>query len=218
MESIVEARRAGAEVAPEALDHAEWERARPVGLTRYWSGEAAPLGRHAEARLLWTDEALAVRFVCRQSEPLVVSAAPRLAEKTIGLWERDVCEIFVATDPREPARYFEYEVAPTGEWLDLALRVEAGARQTEWEFRSGMTAAARVEAGSVTLAMRIPFAAMLVAAPHARAPHAGTRWRANLYRCVGADPQRGYLAWRPTRTPRPGFHVPESFGELVFVD
>ena len=35
-----------------------------------------------------------------------------------------------------------------------------------------------------------------------------------LFRMEGEKPRK-YLAWRPARTPRPNFHVPEGFGALV---
>lgn len=207
---VVEAYASERELRADDLDHEAWEAARPVVIARLWSGEDAPPARRAEARLLWTPDALLVRFVCRQEEPLIVAPAPELDEKTIGLWDRDVCEMFVAPDPEAPRRYFEFEVAPTGEWLDLALEKTPDGRVTDWDFRSGMTAAARVGEGRVTLAMRVPFAAL------GRAPARGDVWRANLFRCVGAGWSR-YLAWLPTHTPEPNFHVPEKFGRLRFV-
>lgn len=209
-DDCVEASYQPAGVSASDLDHATWASARPVRLTHYWSGEEAPAGRHAEARLLWSDEALVVRFVCRQTEPLVLSPNPQTGRKTLGLWERDVCELFVAPDEREPERYLELEAAPTGEWLDLMVRQLADERETDWEFRSGMTAAARVSGETVTIAIRVPFTGI------GRTPRAGDRWRANLYRCVGAGETRGYLAWRPTYTDEPGFHVPEAFGWIKF--
>jgi hypothetical protein len=214
---VIEVHRARVGIEAFELDHDEWGRARAVRIERYWSGEAAPEGRHAEARVVWTDEALCVRFLCRQDEPFIISDDPRLEEKTIGLWDRDVCELFVAPDARTPERYFEFEVAPTGEWVDLAIHQTAQMRETNWRFKSGMTAAARVSEGSFTIVMCIPWAALVAAAPH-RAPRAGERWRANLCRCVGAGEQRGYLAWQPTETPQPNFHVPEKFGWLKFKD
>jgi|SRR5918911_824530 alpha-galactosidase len=208
---LIVAHRVSADLRADDLDQEEWERASPAHITRYWSGEEAPAGRQAEARVLWTGAALCVRFDCRQSEPLVVSATPQREEKTIGLWERDVCEIFVAPDPLEPERYFEFEAAPTGEWLDLAIRQLPQARETDWQYRSGMTAAARIQEGRIIVAMCVPWEAF------PRAPQRGERWRANLFRCVGASgPQRGYLAWQPTRTEQPNFHVPQAFGEIVF--
>lgn len=208
---IVEARGVARDLRAGDMEDAAWDGARPVRIARLWSGEDAPPARHAEARLLWSPAALHVRFTCRQEEPLVVAPAPKLDEKTPGLWDRDVCELFVAPDAGAPRRYFEFEVAPTGEWLDLALEMTAEGRATDWDYRSGMTAAARVRDGEVTLAMRVPFAALTRARP-AR----GDEWRANLYRCVGAGRPR-YLAWLPTHTPEPNFHVPEKFGRLKFV-
>jgi len=207
---VVEVSYAGRDVSACALDDPAWDRARPVQLTRYWSGEEAPAGRHAEARLIWSQEALAVRFVCRQTEPLVVSPDPQTERKTFGLWERDVCELCVAPDGWEPERYLELEAAPTGEWVDLMIRQFPEERETDREFCSGMTAAARVAGETVTIAMRVPFRGI------GHTPRAGDRWRANLFRCVGADPSRGYLAWRPTYTDEPYFHVPEAFGRIRF--
>ncbi len=195
------------------FDSAEWQRAEAVPITRYWSGEPAPAARHAEARLLRTDDALLVRFMCRQDEPLIINLTPQTEEKTIGLWDRDVCEIFVVPDGEEPDRYYEFEVAPTGEWLDLEIRHTSQGRETNFQFRSGMTVAAHVAEDGVRLAMRIPWEAF------GRAPERENEaWRANLLRCVGAGETRGYLAWRPTRTAIPDFHVPEVFGKLIFCD
>ena len=209
-EDTVEALHVSGEVAVTDFNHAAWAKARPVQITRYWSGEEAPRGRHAEARVIWTDAGLVVRFVAQQTEPLVVSATPRLDQKTIGLWDRDVCEIFVAPKADEPERYFEFEAAPTGEWIDLAIRWRPQGRETDWHYRSRMQAAAHIEEGKVTIAMSIPWKAL------GRTPRANERWRANLFRCVGTDPKYRYLAWQPTRTEQPNFHVPQSFGWLVF--
>ncbi len=208
--NVAEALRVEADVGAGEFAHGAWARARPVELARYWSGEEAPPERRAEARLLWGESALTARFVCRQHEPLVVSAAPRLDRKTIGLWERDVCEIFIAPDPAEAWRYFEFEAAPTGEWLDLAIKLTPRGRETDWHYRSGMTVAARLEGQTLTAGIRIPWRAL------GGPPRAGARWRANLFRCVGSGPSRGYLAWQPTHTPEPGFHVPEKFGWIKF--
>jgi alpha-galactosidase len=41
-------------------------------------------------------------------------------------------------------------------------------------------------------------------------------WRANFYRVEGRKEPRTYLAWQPTHTPQPNFHVPKAFGKLRF--
>jgi alpha-galactosidase len=152
-----------------------------------------------------------VRFVCGQGEPLVTSDAPQTAEKTMGLWERDVCEIFIAPERAEPEHYFEFEVAPTGEWIDLELRWRPEARETDWQYCSGMEAAAKIEKERIIVAMRVPLEAF-----RREMPRAGDLWRANLFRCVGKGQDRGYLAWQPTHTPQPNFHLPQAFGWLRF--
>jgi alpha-galactosidase len=200
------------EISASDFFNAEWERAAPVQLARYWSGKPAPPERQAEARLIWSEKALYVRFIGRQSEPLVVSKAPQTAEKTVGLWERDVCEIFVAPDGSRVEHYFEFEGAPTGEWIDLEIRWKPEARETEWQYTSGMIAAGRIEGARVLIVIRMPWEAFR------RRPQAQELWRVNLFRCIGSGADRGYLTWQPTLTPQPNFHVPQAFGWLRFED
>lgn len=192
------------------FDHAEWARAHPVQITHKWSGEAAPASRHAEARIIWNDDALAVRFVCRQEEPLNVNANPQLNRKTMRLWDRDVCEIFLAPDPQAPHRYFEFEAAPTGEWIDLGISFTGADRATDFEFQSGMKTASRNSDGVLVTVMMIPWSEQLPK------PKRGDSWRVNLFRCIGEGDER-YLAWQPTYAPEPCFHVPEVFGWLEFI-
>jgi hypothetical protein len=192
------------------LENAGWRDAHSVRIDLYWSGERAPASRHAEARLLWSDQGLHVRYVCHQAEPLVVSTDPQVLTKTMGLWDRDVCEIFIAPDPNAVEHYFELEAAPTGEWLDVAIQWKPEQRNSDWGFESHMSTAAQIEKDRVIIAMRIPWSKSI---PQ---PEKGERWRINLFRCVGKDPDRGYLAWQPTKLPKPGFHLPQVFGWLVF--
>ena len=197
-------------IGVDEFDHPFWQTARPVSIHRLWSGAEAPSSRHAEARIIWSEQSLTVRFICNQLEPLLVNPHPDLTRKKIGLWETDVCELFIAPGPETPSRYLEFEVAPTGEWIDLVIDFTSGERQTDWQFHSGMLAAARVSEGAVAMAMQIPWSASLPK------PNSRDVWRANLFRCIGLGSER-YLAWQPTGTPEPLFHVPEAFGRLEFV-
>ena len=197
-------------IAVNQFDHPVWETCEPVKIEHYWSGEPAPASRHAEARLCWSNDALHVRFVCEQHEPPIVVDHPVTDRKTLGLWDRDVCEIFVAPDAAHPERYFEFVAAPTGEWVDLGIVVSPTGRETDWDFNSGMTTAARLEPDILKIAIRIPWTAVI---PQ---PRRGDVWRANVFRCVGPEAPERYLAWRPTRTPEPNYHVPDAFGMLRF--
>lgn len=205
----IEAPYSQAKLTATGFDHAEWSRAQPIHITRKWSGEAAPASRHAEARTLWTDEALIVRFVCQQNEPIIVGSHPQFHRKTPRLWDRDVCEIFLAPDTRTPERYFEFEASPAGEWVDIAITFTPTGRETDFEFQSGMSAAATTHGNQMVISMMIPWSTSIPK------PTSGDRWRVNLFRCVGSGDER-YLAWQPTYTAAPNFHVPEVFGELKF--
>lgn len=192
------------------LDHEVWRNSEPVRIDRYWSGDPAPSHRHAEVRLCWNDERLLVRFVCEQHEPLVIAENPLTNNKTRGLWDRDVCEVFLAPDANNPLRYFEFEAAPTGEWIDLAIQTTSTGRETEWDYSSGMSAMSRIDRAQVVVVITIPWSSRIPK------PGDGEEWQVNLFRCVGSDEATRYLAWRPTRTPEPNFHVPAAFGILRF--
>lgn len=181
-----------------------------ASLDRYWDGKNAPAGRRSKAWLLWSDLALYVRFEANQAEPLVLADKPDLSKKAMNLWDRDVVEIFVAPDQTQPKKYFEFEAAPTGEWIDVALDATSGKRVSDWDYASEMESAAKIEKDRVVIVMKIPWKAF------GKTPKVGDVWLGNLLRCVGKDPGRGYLAWSPTMTKNPNFHVPERFGEFHF--
>lgn len=193
------------------LDDPAWNSAKTVKASKYWSGKKAPKGRRFEAKMLWSDRFLYVRFDAAQTEPLVANGSPDVTRESEKLWERDVCEIFIAPDKVNFRHYFEFEVAPTGEWLDLKIHQKPDERITDWEYSSGMEAAASVRKDRVIMAIRVPWESM------GAKPGAGDVWVGNLYRAVGSGESRGYLAWNPTGTPEPNFHRPDMFGEFEFV-
>jgi alpha-galactosidase len=209
---FVPIRSVAAEMAVSNLGHPFWAGADAVTVDSYWSGARAPHGRSFESRMLWSRAALYIRFDALRNEPMVVSEEPVLDRKTVGLWNRDVCEIFVAPNASEPRKYFEFEVAPTGEWLDVSLDLTSGTRKSDWLYSSGMESFACIESDKVLSALKIPWSAF------GQIPKAGDVWLGNLLRCVGKDPDRGYLAWQPTMTELPDFHVPERFGEFHFLN
>ena len=197
--------------AIDELENSHWASATELTVGTYWSGDSAPAGRQFRARLLWSATAFYIRFEANQTEPLVVSSKPDLTKKIMGLWDRDVCEIFIAPNKLRRNKYFEFEIAPTGEWIDLGIEVLPTKRETDWDYASRMQSSAKIGKDTVVMAIKIPFAAL------GKTPKAGDIWLGNLFRCVGKDPTRGYLSWQPTKTIEPAFHVPKAFGEFQFV-
>ena len=192
------------------LDNKSWKQAKEVLIDKYWSGENAPAGRYAKAKLLWSESALYVRFEANQTEHLIVSETPNLISKTRGLWDRDVCEIFLAPNREDFRHYFEFEIAPNGEWIDLGIYQKPDERITDWDYNSGMKSKAVIEKDKVIMAIKIEWKAF------GKNPKKGDVWLGNIFRCIGAGETRGYLAWSPTLTKEASFHVPEKFGEFVF--
>lgn len=211
MSNTITAKRIDEDFSIEDFNRADWNRATPVRIAKLWSGEDAPHERHAEVRVLWSRDFLYVRFICNQHEPLIVSHSPQTERKTIGLWDRDVCEIFIAPNLEEPHHYFEFEAASTGEWVDLEIHQMPERRETNTDYESKMRTASMIEDEKLTTIIRIPFSSV-----RAR-PKTKEGWRVNLFRCIGTGDER-YLAWLPTRTETPNFHVPKAFGRLYFQD
>jgi hypothetical protein len=191
------------------LDNVAWLVATPVTIDRQWNGVLAAEHRRTDVSTLWSASALYIRFNARQGEPLFLNENPQTSAKTMELWEHDVCELFLAPDRDEPRFYAEFEIAPTGEWLDLTVdwRKE---EPRDWAYNSGMEAFSRIEPEIVIMVMKIPWASF------GGRPTAGDTWFGNFYRAVGSGETRGFLAWSPTMTETTQFHVPEKFGKFLF--
>ncbi len=185
--------------------------ANQISIERYWSGDMAPEQRHATVNAFWSSDAMFIVFAANQFEPLIVKDQRDLLRKTPGLWNYDVCEAFISPGTTDPHRYFEFEVAPTGEWVDLAIEITPAGRRSDIAYDSGMTVSAEILPEKTRSAIKIPWDAF------GTIPANGDIWLGNLFRCIGSGETRGYLAWRPTRTAVPNFHVPEAFGGFHFV-
>jgi PQQ-dependent dehydrogenase (methanol/ethanol family) len=166
-----------------------------------------------QVRSFWTNTHLYLLFSCPYSELNLflpaLGGGPRNK-----LWDRDVVEMFLGDDWKNIRHYREFEIAPTGDWIDLAIDLDHESYDQSW--RSGWTTAARIDEKAHVwyAAARIPLSAISTSPVKA-----GTKWRANLYRIegLGPDTQRHFLCWQPTcvvnRDPN---HVPENFGTLIF--
>ena len=184
----------------------EWTRAQSVFFAADWQGKSADPERETRVRLLWTTRNLYLRFECRYRE-LHVFEDSEPGGRRDHLWDRDVAEVFLQPDPSHPRFYKEFEIAPNGMWIDLDISPGGLA-----DLKSGLRSSVFRDEKSHTWAaeLSIPFTALT---PQFNPQQA---WRANFYRVEGKQEPRAYLAWRPTHTPQPNFHVPERFGVLRF--
>lgn len=183
-----------------------WKLAAPIRFAADWQGKNEDAGRATEVRLLWTQETLWLEFRCRYKILTVFDdGAAKL--RRYQLWDRDVAEVFLQTDPGQTRRYWEFEIAPNGMWIDLDISPE-GKRDAQ----SGMTSRVMVNEAKKqwTAEVALPMRSLIGRFD------ASADWRVNFFRVEGAKEPRFYSSWQPTHTPQPNFHVPEAFRRLRF--
>jgi len=201
------ARRASHEIALSARQPApEWQFATAATFCSDWQGSNADPARQTEVRVLWTPKTLYLRFECRYRELFVFEDSDPNGRRD-HLWDRDVAEAFLQPDPSRPRHYREFEVSPTGMWIDLDI-FPGGLN----DLKSGLTRSVWVDEPQHkwSAELAIPMNSLT------EQFDPSAIWRANFYRVEGAKEPRFYSAWQATRTPQPNFHVPEAFGKLEF--
>ena len=124
-------------------------------------------------------------------------------------------EVFLNPQPQRVNHYFEFEVAPNNQWIDLEIdKTKDPFNDASWN--SGFEHATRIDVkGRVwTAEMRIALAAMNV-----KDPRPGSQWRVNFFRAAGkgGDDHRKFLAWSIIPEGKT-FHVPARFGILKLVE
>jgi predicted TIM-barrel fold metal-dependent hydrolase len=202
---VMKASRVEADFAVDGtLKHAAWSKATPVSIEYQSRTSESRPSIATRVLALWSDQFLYLGYEAPYTE-LTVFEPPFMDKERLGLWDKDVVEAFIASNPENLRHYTEYEVAPTGEKLDLILKLP----DKDFEWSSQFETPVHVDAKQKvwTTVMKIPMKA-LTDVP----PKKGARWRMNLFRCDKAH--NAYLAWSPTL--QGSFHVPEKFGWLEF--
>jgi alpha-galactosidase len=197
----------GAAVPLDAAHPAQvWQSAHPIAFSSDWQGKNADPGLETRVRVLWSRQYLYLRFECHYRELFTFEdSGPNLRRDH--LWDRDVAEAFLQPDPLRERFYREFEVSPNGMWVDLDI-FPGGLK----DLKSGLQRSVVLDekAHTWTAELAIPMKSLTANFDPA------TIWRANFYRVEGRKEPRAYLAWHPTHTPQPNFHVPKAFGRLRF--
>ncbi len=185
----------------------EWNNVNPVSFCSDWQEKNPDPGRNTEVRALWSQRMLYLRFECRYRELFMFEDCDPNGRRD-HLWDRDVAEAFLQPDPSKGGFYKEFEVSPNGMWVDLDIF--PGGRA---DLKSGLQRSVMLQEGSRTwiAELAIPMKSLTTKFDPAAI------WRVNFYRVEGRNEPRAYLAWQPTHTPQPNFHVPSGFGRLRFV-
>lgn len=184
----------------------QWSHAEPIRFSSDWQGLNPDPSLETEVRCLWSPDALYLRFICHYRELFVFGDADSIGRRD-HLWDRDVAEVFLQPPPATGKNYKEFEVAPNGMWIDLLIS-PMGLENLE----SGLSRSVCVDEGRKiwTAEMAIPMKSLTHNFSQKES------WRVNFYRVEGNVEPRRYMAWQPTHTAQPNFHVPEKFGTMIF--
>ncbi|MDQ6707494.1 MAG: carbohydrate-binding family 9-like protein [Acidobacteriota bacterium] len=205
---LVVSRHAGADFALTAdPDAKQWKDIPGVFADRGPQGQKPPVPP-TEFRSRWTTKNIYFLFICPYRS-LYLKSDPVTDRETNKLWDWDVAEVFIGTDPAHIRQYEEFEVSPQGEWVDLDIDRDSPKPAGGVNWDSGFQVKARIdEENKVWYAeMRIPMEALGIPKPKE-----GQEMRVNLYRIEGRPQDRLLVSWQPTGAP--SFHVPEAFGKL----
>src|SRR5690606_5819926 len=161
---------------------------------------------------LWDSEHIYFRFRCwyqtalssiEKAEALDIEDGP------------DVLMIFLKLPGCDD--YFELVVNPDGSFHDLHIRVPHLRINADWS--SGLVVDSQINESERIWkgVLRLPYSHLAVNGGNVPMPSIGDVWRTTFGRVVDINPEIEYLAWRPTFTSQPDFHVPHSFGNLIFL-
>ena len=175
--------------------------------------EAFPYRPEVSFDIFHTGDALHLTFHVQEQAVRAVCAADREHA-----WEDSCVEFFFA--PREDGLYYNLECTCTGkmylcrgegrhgrEPLSEAAYAAVLRRPSLGTAPFGL----REEPTAWELALDIP------ASTFGLESFTGLRARGNFYKCGDRLPVPHYLSWAPIATPKPDFHRPEYFEELIFV-
>lgn len=132
-------------------------------------------------------------------------------------WEDSCCEFFV-TDPYD-GTYYNFELTCIGSLLSSKRKSRLDSVLREKEdvarvIRHSSLAHEETEISdrifSWTVAMLIPYD--LIGIDRENVP---VSVRGNFYKCGDLTAHPHFLSWNPIGTPKPDFHRPEYFGELI---
>jgi cellulose/xylan binding protein with CBM9 domain len=194
------------------LDKGVWRLLPRAEFDHNYTGENRYPDLKTEVASLWSDKYVYFAFWCKYRE-LNVYKGEDPAKERWELWERDVVEVFINPQPERINHYYEFEVSPNNQWLDLEIDLDKTPfNDAGWN--SGFEHAVRIDEKQRLwmCEMRIPLSVM-----KARIVP-GAQWRGNFFRAEGTGPdeQRSLMAWS-TVVPQPeAFHNPSRFGILRF--
>ncbi|MDX1984820.1 MAG: carbohydrate-binding family 9-like protein, partial [Bryobacteraceae bacterium] len=211
-------RAAGRIVIDGILDEPAWRQAPAAGDFHFnwWkSGEK----EQTVAKLLWDDENLYVSYYCHDKH-----IAAQVIERHGPVSLDDSVEIFLSPNPAKPRNYYGFEMNVIGtmlnfiraDWYKGPFFSEPEGVRLRTSFHGMRVKQDAAGDNHWILEVAIPLKNFEKDAAHTP-PVEGDTWRVNLNR-AGGKTNAQYSTWSPVASEKPNFHVPESFGQVRFLN
>ena len=139
------AKHASADFTPDGeLGKTAWKVANWVEFTHSMSGNPDYPEQVTRVASLWTEKYIYFAFSCKY-DALNVFEGEDTSKERWELWNRDVAEVFLNPQPERQLHYYEFEVAPNNQWIDLEItRGEKPNHDASWN--SGFEHATHIDA------------------------------------------------------------------------
>jgi len=208
--------RAGSVIGIDGELDAAWAKAPVIEFAFPWENQTG--ARQATtARMLWDDRYLYVFYDCADED--IVALFTRRDDPT---YRDDAVEIFINPQPGQETTYYGLEMNAGAVLYDYVAvmprtfykRFQMEGVQLAVKIRGTRNVRGDKDHGW-TLELAIPWENFETLAPK---PKAGERWRAQLNRWDGVEPDRRLSMWVDPKIERSWPHVPSRFGWLEFRD
>ena len=197
------------------VDEKAWDAAAPMEFVFPWDYQTGEKQKTI-AKLLWDDDNLYVSYQCEDNDIVAV-----YTERDDPTFLDDAVEIFINPKPTQIHMYFGLEMNVRGvlfDYLDfdahyIFKRFNLQGVKLVSFIRGTLNARGDKDSGW-SLEVAIPWANF---EELSKRPANGTIWTANLNRWDGVAPDRRLSLWSDPWQKTSNPHIPERFGQLVFV-
>jgi hypothetical protein len=122
-----------------------------------------------------------------------------------GLWDWDVVEVFLGTDPDQPEHYYEFQLSPLGQYFELEIHKPRV--QVSRDFVSGFRHAVETSGTKWTAHFELPLTRLGWKGP-------GSPIVGNVFAILGPPQAKTYWSLFLPAQDSPDFHLPGFFRSL----
>lgn len=194
-----------------------WEAADPVRIHEYpWGVPGSK--RSTVVRSAYDENALYLQY---HADDAIIRA--ETDDLNGPVWEDSCVEFFATIDPQRKPHYINFEVncigtfrlgfGPNRQNRELITADQAESIRVESSLDEQPAANATTDHWWVAIAL--PFETLATVTGDSVSPSEGTVWQGNFHR-LGPHDTSFFATWNPVNTPKPDFHQPSEFGQLVF--